>query len=65
MRLVADRDICVGSGLCVLTASQVFDQDPNDGLVVLLTDRLESADADAARKAVALCPSGALSIVEE
>jgi ferredoxin len=32
MRINADRDVCIGSGNCVLTAPGVFDQD-DDGLV--------------------------------
>ena len=33
----ADRDVCIGAGMCVLTAGAVFDQD-DDGIVVLLDD---------------------------
>ena len=58
----ADREVCIGAGMCVLTADAVFDQD-DDGIVVLLDER--PADATAARDAVANCPSGALSLTEE
>jgi ferredoxin len=54
----ADRDVCIGAGMCVLTAGAVFDQD-DDGIVVVLDET--PADEDAARQAVANCPSGALS----
>jgi ferredoxin len=47
--------------MCALTAAGVFDQDPNDGRVVLLEEHPTAANASAARQAVALCPSGALS----
>ena len=57
--IVADRDVCIGAGMCVLTAPDVFDQD-DEGLVVLLT--AEPADP-AALAAVPLCPSGALRVV--
>ncbi len=63
MRVAADRDICIGSGLCALTAPAVFDQD-DDGFVRLLTADVGPGEADAARQAVANCPSGALSLVE-
>jgi ferredoxin len=63
-RLEADRERCVGAGMCALTAPGVFEQDPNDGRVVLLHDRPTGAALDAAREAVDLCPSGALTLDE-
>ena len=60
-RVHADRDVCIGAGLCVLTAGAVFDQD-DDGIVVVLDEH--PADVAAARDAVANCPSGALSLEE-
>jgi ferredoxin len=64
MRIKADTEVCVGSGQCVLTEPAVFDQD-DDGIVVLLTDQPDEQAAARAREAVNLCPSRALSIVEE
>jgi ferredoxin len=53
--------VCIGSGNCVLTAPRVFDQDDDEGLVVVLTtSEVDPADAAAVRDAVAHCPSGAL-----
>lgn len=63
MRVRADRDVCIGAGVCVMNSEAVFDQD-DDGIVVLLVDDVPSAEQDNARKAVQLCPSGALNIVE-
>jgi ferredoxin len=64
MRIKADTEVCVGSGQCVLTEPTVFDQD-DDGIVVLLTDQPGDQTAARARQAAHLCPSRALSIVEE
>ncbi|MGQ4515603.1 (4Fe-4S)-binding protein [Streptomyces sp. DW26H14] len=64
MRINADTGVCVGSGQCVLTEPAVFDQD-DDGIVDLLTDRPEGRAAARAREAVSLCPSRALSLVED
>jgi len=64
MRIKADTDVCIGSGQCVLTEPAVFDQD-DDGIVALLTDHPEGEAAKRAREAVAICPSQALSIVED
>jgi ferredoxin len=58
-----DRDLCIGAGLCVLAAPEVFDQ-ADDGLVVMLTSQPAEATDDAVREAVRRCPSGALSLRE-
>ena len=63
MRVRADRDVCIGAGVCVMNSEAVFDQD-DDGIVVLLVGEVPAAEQDNARKAVQLCPSGALSVVE-
>jgi ferredoxin len=63
MRIAADRDLCIGAGMCVVNAPAVFDQDEDDGLVMVLVDEPDGPDAAAAGKAVGLCPSGALRVV--
>lgn len=63
LRLEADRAVCVGAGMCVLTAPELFDQDSETGTVVLLHQCPDAETEDAAREAVALCPSGALTLV--
>jgi ferredoxin len=63
MRIVADKDLCVGAGQCVLTDPGVFDQSDEDGTVVVLVER--PTDLEKAREAVHVCPSGALSLVED
>lgn len=65
MRIIADRDVCIGSGQCVLTEPAVFDQSEEDGLVELRTDRPSEEAAGRVRQAVRLCPSGALSLEED
>jgi ferredoxin len=59
VRITADRSVCIGAGMCVLTAPEVFDQD-DDGLVVLLVEEPAGAAARAAAEAVRLCPSQAI-----
>jgi ferredoxin len=60
VRIVADRDVCTGAGMCALTAPELFDQDAELGLVLLKSEHVEGAELEASRKAVDLCPSGAL-----
>ena len=59
MRVAANRDVCIGSGLCVLTAPAVFDQD-DEALVVVLMNEVTAEQAAAVSQAIDRCPSGAL-----
>jgi Ferredoxin len=61
MRINADRDVCIGSGNCVMALPAVFDQD-DDGLVKLLDPTPDASLEDQVRGAVRRCPSGALSL---
>ncbi|MEU3754337.1 (4Fe-4S)-binding protein [Streptomyces olivoreticuli] len=63
MRVTADRDVCVGAGLCALTAPGVFDQD-DDGVVTVLASDPGADQRPDVREAVHLCPSGAVRIIE-
>jgi ferredoxin len=64
VKVAGDREVCIGAGMCVLTAPDVFDQD-DDGIVTVLVDEVADGEAAAARRAVSLCPSGALSVLDE
>ncbi|WP_067185771.1 ferredoxin [Microtetraspora niveoalba] len=64
MRIVADTGRCIGAGMCVLALGEVFDQSEDDGTVVLLDPEPPASKAAEVRRAVQLCPSGALSLVE-
>lgn len=61
VRLYADREVCIGAGLCVLADDTVFDQD-DDGIVVLVDGR--PTDSEGVQEAVRNCPSGALRLSE-
>ncbi|WP_017241940.1 ferredoxin [Streptomyces sp. SS] len=63
-RLTADRERCIGAGMCAMTAPDVFDQDPDDGLVLLLHAEPPAAHRAAVRMAVGVCPSGAIALHE-
>jgi ferredoxin len=62
IEVAVDRDLCIGAGMCVMSAPEAFDQD-DDGVVVVLETAVSPASpahADAVARAVAGCPSGAL-----
>ena len=64
MRVTVDRDMCMGSGNCVWRASGVFDQSPDDGLVVVLVDAPAPDQHEAVRQAVDECPTAAITLIE-
>jgi ferredoxin len=64
MKVIADRDICIGAGMCAMSAA-MFDQD-EDGIVMI--DDAEEVPPEEqlrVRNAVSLCPSGALRFIAE
>jgi ferredoxin len=63
VKVHADRDVCIQAGNCVMVADNLFDQD-DDGIVVVLVDDIPDDEQDRAREAVKLCPSQALTIVD-
>lgn len=65
MQLSIDRDRCIGAGMCALTAPEVFDQDAEDGLVLLRTAAPPPGLRATARLAAGLCPAAALTVIEE
>jgi ferredoxin len=64
MKIEADRDVCCSSGMCVLTAPDLFDQDEEDGRVMVLAQPEGEGQEDLARQAAQLCPSRAISVKE-
>ncbi|MET7326995.1 ferredoxin [Nonomuraea sp. NPDC005650] len=63
MEIKADTTVCIGAGMCALTVPEVFDQSEDEGTVVLLQQVPPAELEDGVRRAVTLCPSGAISVV--
>ncbi|NBE95384.1 ferredoxin [Nonomuraea sp. KC401] len=61
MKIKADTTVCIGAGMCALTLPEVFDQSEDEGTVVLLRETAPEGQEEAVRRAVTLCPSGAIS----
>lgn len=64
MKVTVDQDRCVSSGMCVMNASDVFDQRDDDGVVELLVEHPGPDQAEEARKAAAACPALAIHLEE-
>ncbi|MGY1706802.1 ferredoxin [Geodermatophilus sp. SYSU D00697] len=63
MRVVVDRERCIGSGQCEVLAPEVFEVG-DDGVVTVLQPQPGAEDEAAVRDAVAQCPTAALSLAE-
>ena len=64
MKVTVDRDRCVSSGMCVMNAADVFDQDDDEGVVVLLVPEPDADQAEPTRRAAAACPAVAIQVEE-
>ena len=60
MKVSVDSDLCIGSGMCALTAPEVFDQDPVEAVVVLLDPEPPPERHEAVRLAVQRCPAAVI-----
>ncbi|GGL04158.1 ferredoxin [Mangrovihabitans endophyticus] len=60
MKVSVDRDLCIGSGMCAMTAPAVFDQDPEEAVVVLRDENPPPVLHDAVREAVQRCPAAVI-----
>ena len=60
----ADRDLCIGAGLCSVAPGH-FEVDDTGKVVVLDERAVDGEDLELVEDAVALCPAEALSLVEQ
>ena len=64
LKVSIDRGRCVGSGNCVYVAPDIFSQDDDDGMVILLTERPDASLSEAVAEAARQCPSMAIQLKE-
>jgi ferredoxin len=62
VKVMVDKEKCVGAGQCVLAADDVFDQNDDDGLVALLNANPPSDRLADVRHAAAVCPASAIAV---
>lgn len=64
MRIDIDSERCVAAGVCVLAAPDVFDQNDDDGVVVLLDGQPSTSQLPKVRDAAARCPAAVIRLTE-
>jgi ferredoxin len=64
MKVNVDTSLCIGSGTCALTAPAVFDQNPEEAVVVVLDNSPPESERDAVELAVKSCPAAVIRLLE-
>ena len=63
-RVVVDREVCMGAGVCEMEAPEVFELDTDGVLQVHQPTDLAAVEITAVETAVRACPTGALQLVD-
>ena len=64
VHVVVDQGKCCGAGQCVLLEPQVFDQNDDDGIVVLLETDPGDDQRGPVTEAAQVCPTAAITLDE-
>ena len=62
IHVVVDKSRCIGSGMCLYAEPNVFDQDEDDGIVILLEEFPDPTHLDNVRHAARTCPGQAIRV---
>jgi ferredoxin len=65
MKIKVDATKCIGAGLCVVAAPQVFSQNEDDGLVIVLQENPPPELHASVREAARLCPALVITCEDE
>ncbi|MFC8228988.1 ferredoxin [Streptomyces sp. NPDC057287] len=65
LTVAVDTDACCAMGRCAATEPQVFDQDPDSGIVVLLMAEPPPELHGTVRLCAELCPCTAITVTED
>ena len=59
-----NRDLCVGCGMCASNSEKYFEFG-DDGLSQVIKEDIEAEDLDNLKETAELCPTEAISVVED
>ncbi|MDH6293551.1 ferredoxin [Rhodococcus opacus] len=64
MRIDIDVAKCIGAGQCVMAAPEVFDQNEDNGTIILLNDSPPADQGEPVREAAMMCPASVITVVD-
>ncbi|WP_416416387.1 ferredoxin [Paenarthrobacter aromaticivorans] len=64
MKFDINVDKCVGAGVCALAAPEVFDQNDDDGIIVVLDPNPPREQAQRIQDAATRCPAAVITNVQ-
>jgi ferredoxin len=64
MKVLVDTIKCVSAGTCVMQSPDLYDQD-DEGTVIVLIESPDPSQYEAARRGAVVCPAGAIIIEED
>lgn len=65
MKIEIDTAKCVAAGACVLAAPDFFDQNDDDGVVIVLDKQPSTSQLPKVRDAAARCPAAVIRLAED
>ena len=64
MKVVLNRDACIGCGACAALCEDIFEID-NEGLSKVKKEEVKDEEIELTREAIESCPTGAISLEEK
>ncbi len=64
MKVVLNRDGCIGCGACAALCENIFEID-DEGLSKIKKEKVTDEDVELARDAIESCPTGAITLEDE
>jgi ferredoxin len=64
VRIEIDIDKCVGAGVCVVAAPTIFDQNDEDGVIIVLDENPSAPQHAAVQDAAARCPAAVIRLAD-
>ena len=64
MKVLLNRDACIGCGACAVLCENIFEID-NEGISVVKKEEVQGEDIELAKDAIESCPTGAIELEEK
>lgn len=64
MKVVLNRDACIGCGACAALCEDIFEID-NEGFSKVIKEEVKDEEVELTRDAIESCPTGAITLEEK